>query len=964
MKLHIAFIVPGMAFNGNTLRDQSLGGSETAGLCMAREMARLGHDVFVFCNTDKPGTYDRVQYNPLTATDQFKSIPHDVTIVQRAPEIFRNQFNSKMQILWCHDLALSRQKETFCGVLWNVDNVFVLSQFMAEQYRKVYGLNDDLLYVTRNGIDIDLFPVRNFHRNLKQLVFAARPERGLDNLLTLIVPEVLKRDSEYRFLIAGYSNQPDPALAPFYQQCARVGHVFGDRVQFVGHLRKEELYRLYASSGAYVYPTPSPHLKNFAEISCISAMEAQAAGLPFITSNRGALPETLIDGASVLIDGDPWDKSYVSAFVDAIMDVTGCPNQHAQMSEIGQGFAKDLSWEPVAKAWEQQILWTIARHNDNPDRLARYFSKRSDGAMAMIAASDDKIYRRIEHRYPHHFDPKINQAFYTWCSSRMQGNWEDHTTTQRYVVTRDFLREKPGRRVLDFGCAYGFYTIPLAEEFPEREFTGIDISDICIKHCQTFKEQRTKKGKVDFRTADHNQPPDQRFDIVLFAETLEHCHDFVDAIQKVEKFCKPGGWMYITVPFGPWELIDDIRNDHERMKSDDNFMGRRVSNHVWEFDLHDLYNIFGEKPGLDISAVTAGTSAVNEDYLGWSIIYYQADHRPVGRIDLNRKMALQRPTETLSVNILGGPNSLENLDWCLKSVANQADEILIADCGIGQDPIACAVANRYGATLIPASDPISHGFETPRNELLEASTMDWVLWIDTDERLINPHRLKRYLRSNVYNGYALKQHHKSTDAEFKPDMPVRLFRRKPYHGDSMRFYGMIHEHAELGLNKGPGPVVVLGDISIMHIGYESEHVRKQRFQRNLPLMKRDRAKYPQRILGLHFQCRDNMLLAKEMLDRNGLKVDSEVTRLCEETVKIYRNKFMGKSDYVNVDTIQYYSEALKILDRGVDLAFGVQQANGGPLVGQTARFESSEDAIKEMEWRIKAQIEPKLDQYY
>lgn len=964
MRLQIAMVIPGMVFNGHTLREKSLGGSETAALCMARELAALGNEVFVFCNCDKPGAYDGVMYNSLQAIAQFKSIPHDVTIVQRAPELLRNMYNSKMQIIWCHDLALSRNKENFCGVLWNLDKVFVLSEFQSQQYKQVYGLNDDILYVTRNGIDLDLFPDHFGRRNLKQLVYAARPERGLDNLLNYILPEVLKRDPEYRLVIAGYDNQPDSAFGPFYQQCADVANRYGDRVVYIGHLAKPQLYRLYGGSGVYVYPTPSQQLENFDEISCISAMEAQASGLPFITSNRGALPETLAESASVLIDGDPWSKPYISAFVDAIFDVTSCANTHAQMSDAGRLMASGLGWDKVAAEWQDYILSYISEHNKSRDRLARHFSKHSDGVFGMLAAEDEDLFRKIKSRYPHHFDKEINKDFYTWCSSRMQGNWEDHTSTQRYVTTKQFLSEKPGRRVLDFGCAYGFYTLPLAAEFPGREFVGADISPVCIEHCNTFLAKNPEIKNARFVVADEDHPLDKQFDIVLFAETLEHCHDFVAAIESVEKLCKKGGWVYITVPFGPWELADDVQNGYERELKDDNFLGRRVSNHVWEFDSHDLNDIFGGKPSLDISAVTAGLSPVAEEYLGWHIVHYQADHKPVGRIDVERKLTLQRPSETLSVNILGGPNSLENIDWCLKSVYQHADEILIADCGITKDKIACGVVARYGGRIIEAPDPIKHGFEAPRNALLDASTMDWILWIDTDERLINPHRLKRYLRPNVYNGYAIRQHHKSVDAEFKPDMPVRLFRRKPYHGDSMRFFGMIHEHAELGLNKGPGPIVVLGDVSIMHIGYESEHVRKQRFIRNLPLMRRDREKYPERLLGLHFECRDNMLLVKERLEQNGARLDNEVRRLCEATVKIYKDNFLGKSDYINTDTIQYYSEALRVLGRGVELAFGVQASNGKELEGHIARFDDPEDAVKEITWRTRAAILPKLDKYY
>ena len=80
--LDIAMLMPGMAFQGDTLEKKSLGGSETAGLYMARELARLGHRVFAFSNTDKPGEYDGVNYLSLNLWSQYVNFsPHDVTIV-------------------------------------------------------------------------------------------------------------------------------------------------------------------------------------------------------------------------------------------------------------------------------------------------------------------------------------------------------------------------------------------------------------------------------------------------------------------------------------------------------------------------------------------------------------------------------------------------------------------------------------------------------------------------------------------------------------------------------------------------------------------------------------------------------------------------------------------------------------------------------------------------------------------
>ena len=110
MKMHIALMVPGISFHGDSLKEKSLGGSESAGLYMAREFAAKGNDVLCFTNTDQPGVYDGVNYRPLPEFKNYMRMsPHDVTIIQRMPGEFNFQTASKYNIVWCHDLALARQ---------------------------------------------------------------------------------------------------------------------------------------------------------------------------------------------------------------------------------------------------------------------------------------------------------------------------------------------------------------------------------------------------------------------------------------------------------------------------------------------------------------------------------------------------------------------------------------------------------------------------------------------------------------------------------------------------------------------------------------------------------------------------------------------------------------------------------------------------------------------------------------
>lgn len=173
-----------------------------------------------------------------------------------------------------------------------------------------------------------------------------------------------------------------------------------------------------------------------------------------------------------------------------------------------------------------------------------------------------------------------------------------------------------------------------------------------------------------------------------------------------------------------------------------------------------------------------------------------------------------------------------------------------------------------------------------------------------------------------------------------------------------------HEHPELALNEGPGPIVVLSDIHIAHIGYLDEETRQRRYWRNLPLLQKDIADYPERLIQKHFICRDNVLLARYILSGNGGHMTEQVRGLCEETIKLYRQYFLGKPGYVNIDTLQYYSEALRFLGRGIDVEMTLRAEPPGKLNGGATRFENEEDLRAEIDWRLKDAVTPLMGKYY
>ncbi|MCI0551513.1 MAG: glycosyltransferase family 4 protein, partial [Anaerolineae bacterium] len=287
---------------------------------------------------------------------------------------------SKLNVLWQHDLAMGRSRSTFCGALWNIDKVILLSEYHKEQYRAVYGLEDALMHVGRNGIDPDLFETDKVERDRYRLIYTARPERGLDVLLKEVFPELLRREPRFRLSIAAYHNPVDH-MKDFYRQIDALISSFGEKVTWLGSLPKRELYQQYARAGMYVYPTPSPIMPDFQEISCITAMECQAAGLPFISTRNGALPETCAaidnfsDGACLVNPG----PDYVERFCDSVIRFAEDEDLWNAVSEAGQVYAlRALRWVGVARDFHDLFVREIKERNTNQDALANHLWQRSD----------------------------------------------------------------------------------------------------------------------------------------------------------------------------------------------------------------------------------------------------------------------------------------------------------------------------------------------------------------------------------------------------------------------------------------------------------------------------------------------------------------------------------------------------------------------------------------------------------
>lgn len=937
--MNIVIHTGGMPFNGNTIPSgASLGGSESAAYYMAKELVAIGHRVVVFTNSQEEGTFDGVQYMFLGKTDQqhplgdrfqyYMETPQDVCIIQRTPMAFAVMpFNSKVNILWTHDIAMYRSQGWMDKSLIDIDRIFTVSEFHRQQTAKVYGMDDRYILPTFNGIDYELFKdFKDIEREPNTLIYGARPERGLE----VLVKEggIMENLPECKLYVCGYDNTV-PQMRDYYnylhRRCEELPNVLN-----LGSLGKKDLYRALSKAMIYVYPT------EFEDTSCIMALEAQAAGTPVITSHIAALPETLKDSGSLLLklkDGKVNQMKFIDSVRRVLKDTSEWTHLH------NKALGKVQSWAMAAEQWDQTFTDILADKCSNKTRLYKHLERMSDiHAIYKDSSFDVKASHLpdFEDNYGFAFGTEKDIAAHYKAYYKMEKEVKGVNYTsenlfdkmngghERFMNVLDVIDKAKPESVLDYGCAHGHYPMNIHKALPKVTITGVDITQSNIDIANKWKEDE-KADNVTF-VCGQTEAVEGKFDVILIGEVLEHCIDPYKVVEDLMEHLNEGGKMVITVPYGAWEAMGYYKPEN---------IGWRA--HIHHFERQDLFEMFGDQHNYQIIALTSGTAR-----MGHSLVTFNPSGNPIGRIDYDRKLKTQNPQETLSVCMIAY-NEEDSIGRTLSTVKHIADEIVVAIDERTTDDTE-RVCLRYGAKVIKIKSPLEIGFDEARNLSIAEASMDWIMWLDADETLENPDNLRRYMRSNCYNGFAIPQHHYAVEPaeKFQTDYPVRIFRNRK----GIKFFGFVHEHPEIEINEGVGKIFILPDVHIMHTGYSTEAIRRARFQRNFPLMAKDREKYPDRVLGHFLWLRDLVHYCRYTMEQNGGVMTPKLMPMANDSIKLWRWLCNNGHTRMALDALPFYSEAVNMLHGGdgIDFAInmGVSRMNGGarleaqPRVGKFA----------------------------
>lgn len=346
----ITYVCPGKheAWDGTSLAD-GIGGSEKMVILLARAWAASGWRVEVYGNPKDENCYkkiDGVSWKPIEAFNP--AAEYDVVVGWRWHGLLDMSINCKKFFMDLHDVQTT---DDYLGARFiKCDGYFFKSEFHAKEVRD--KIPEELVIISRNGVDTSHFE-QAVERIPKKAIFCSSADRGLKRVLKIWERVCGGHPTARLHIFYGFNKL-------YHQQAVEHEyHPFGDEgcdrhmldyeeecysmvdrlktVEYHGRVDTEVLAKNLLESSVWLYPT------DFPEISCMSAMEVQCAGVIPIVFPTGALEETVFEGFKVKTD-----DGVITSINKVFGDEAGLAKSRLYLAKIAR---ERFGIEPLASEW-------------------------------------------------------------------------------------------------------------------------------------------------------------------------------------------------------------------------------------------------------------------------------------------------------------------------------------------------------------------------------------------------------------------------------------------------------------------------------------------------------------------------------------------------------------------------------------------------------------------------------------
>ena len=316
--MRIVLANEGPRIEAEAIGQRPLGGVETAVALLARSFARRGHDLALHFEGERAAL-------PATA---------DLVIATRVPRLFR-QLPRGRRVLWLHNPAGYLRKPRHAWPLLRARPALVTlgRSHAATVPRWLPGVRLSIPLAVAPPFDT---PPAERLPPAPVAVFTSNPLRGLDALARLW-PRIGLGELHAYSGAATYGADPRLAqrAAPIL---ASAGAVPG--VRLLAPLPRPELRTRLTEARCMLY------LGDPGETFCLAVAEAQAAGLPCVVMDRGAVAERIEDGLTGLVARSE------AEFVEAARALLGDDALWLRMHRAALARGPGPNWTDIAQAFE------------------------------------------------------------------------------------------------------------------------------------------------------------------------------------------------------------------------------------------------------------------------------------------------------------------------------------------------------------------------------------------------------------------------------------------------------------------------------------------------------------------------------------------------------------------------------------------------------------------------------------
>ncbi|MEK6936678.1 MAG: glycosyltransferase family 4 protein [Nanoarchaeota archaeon] len=347
MKIGFVNLTP-LVYDVETPLSSPLGGSESAMCYLAQHLSTAGHEITLFRKSNGEFNKSGVTHLPI---NKIKDELLDFLIIQNtpfsAPKIKKIISRKTNMIFWSQHAADQKAVESLKNndVLKIFDKIVLVSEWQKKNYLEMFGIEENKIEIKRNAISPAFENLKGIKKEWS-MAYTSTPFRGLN-----LLPEIFEKARKIR---------PDAALSVFssmkiYQANMQAEKEFEwlynkcrntQSIEYVGAISQSELASKLAEIEILAYPN------TFAETSCISVMEAMAAGCQVVTSNLGALPETTAGFARLVNIEGKERQDYIEDFVKALTITIDQSKIRKQVDFVNENYI----WKKRAKEWEEFLL--------------------------------------------------------------------------------------------------------------------------------------------------------------------------------------------------------------------------------------------------------------------------------------------------------------------------------------------------------------------------------------------------------------------------------------------------------------------------------------------------------------------------------------------------------------------------------------------------------------------------------